>query len=296
MADPLAAVKQLGIMFAKAGMAGCDRVEQGEFLALACMAERKSPFDIVRTYHIVDGKLSMRADAMLARFREAGGKVKWEQFDDKAAVGAWSIDGNETRISYTIEEAQKADLTTSKNPNWKRRPDAMLRARCISKAVRMLAPEVVAGVYTPEEISDATDTTTRQVEPLLPTATASTAAPPENQKVIEVEIVKEPQAVDSSKPATAAGAIQGANSYVPAAATEAPKPFTAVIGEGGMLTLGTQQAIIGAIGEANMDELIKYLLKRQWLQDGQSIAFLTTERAQKILNNPAGVLLTIGAK
>ena len=30
----------------------------------------------------------------------------------------------------------------------------MLRARCISKAVRMLAPEVVAGVYTPEETED----------------------------------------------------------------------------------------------------------------------------------------------
>ena len=30
----------------------------------------------------------------------------------------------------------------------------MLRARCISKAVRMLAPEVVAGIYTPEETED----------------------------------------------------------------------------------------------------------------------------------------------
>ena len=30
----------------------------------------------------------------------------------------------------------------------------MLRARCISKAVRMLAPEVVAGIYTPEETEE----------------------------------------------------------------------------------------------------------------------------------------------
>ncbi len=30
----------------------------------------------------------------------------------------------------------------------------MLRARCISKAIRMLAPEVVAGIYTPEETED----------------------------------------------------------------------------------------------------------------------------------------------
>ena len=32
----------------------------------------------------------------------------------------------------------------------------MLRARCISKAVRMLAPEVVAGIYTPEETEEFT--------------------------------------------------------------------------------------------------------------------------------------------
>jgi hypothetical protein len=30
----------------------------------------------------------------------------------------------------------------------------MLRARCISKAIRMLAPEVVAGVYATEEAAD----------------------------------------------------------------------------------------------------------------------------------------------
>jgi hypothetical protein len=56
----------------------------------------------------------------------------------------------------------------------------MLRARCISKAIRMLAPEVVAGVYTPEEAADfaapsapAQPTPTRQTVNVTPESTFS---------------------------------------------------------------------------------------------------------------------------
>ena len=153
--DPVSATAQLGEWIASSGMFGCTKVEQGHILALQCLAERKSPFDIKRTYHLIQGQISMRADAMLAGYRQRGGKVIWKQFDAKAAIATWKYDGNEVEISYTLDDAKQAGLWPAKaGTGWSKDPAAMLRARCISKAVRMLAPEVVMGVYTPEEVSD----------------------------------------------------------------------------------------------------------------------------------------------
>ena len=55
MSNPVEAVDRLGIMFAKSGMFGCDNENAGKMLALVCMAERKSPTDILRQYDIIGG-------------------------------------------------------------------------------------------------------------------------------------------------------------------------------------------------------------------------------------------------
>jgi hypothetical protein len=160
IADPVSATAQLGEWIASSGMFGCTKIEQGHILALQCLAERKSPFDIKRTYHLINGQISMRSDAMLAGYRQRGGKVVWKQFDAKAAVAVWKYDGNEVEISFSLEDAKVAGLWPAKaGSGWAKDPAAMLRARCISKAVRMLAPEVVMGVYTPEEVTDFTTET-----------------------------------------------------------------------------------------------------------------------------------------
>jgi hypothetical protein len=99
----------------------------------------------------------MRSDAMLAGYRARGGKILWKQFDSRAAIALWTYDGNACEISFTTEDAKMAGLLPAKpGSGWAKDPSAMLRARCISKAVRMLAPEVVAGIYTPEETEEFT--------------------------------------------------------------------------------------------------------------------------------------------
>jgi len=142
----------------EARMFGCSNEAQGRVLALACIAERKNPLELVRTYHIIDGKLSMRADAMLAEFRKLGGKVRWTATGDdgKEAKAIFSFEDVDTEIGYSIEDAKRAGLVKDKSA-WVKDPGAMLRARVTSKAVRMLAPEIVAGYYTPEEIDDVAD-------------------------------------------------------------------------------------------------------------------------------------------
>ena len=155
ISDPITAIEKMGEWIASSGMLGCTKVEQGKLIAWQCAAERKTPFDFKREYHIINGSLSMRSDAMLAGYRARGGKVLWKQFDSKAAIALWTFDGNSCEISFTTEDAKLAGLLPAKpGSGWAKDPSAMLRARCISKAIRMLAPEVVAGVYTPEENED----------------------------------------------------------------------------------------------------------------------------------------------
>jgi len=151
----LEAVKELGSWIARSGVFNCQKDEQGNMIALECLATRKTPFDFKREFHLVNGSLTMRSDAMLAGYRTRGGKVIWKQFDSTAAIGVWKYDGNECEIGFTTEDAKIAGLLPAKpGSGWAKDPSAMLRARCISKAIRMLAPEVVAGVYTPEEAAD----------------------------------------------------------------------------------------------------------------------------------------------
>jgi hypothetical protein len=177
----LEAVKELGSWIARSGVFNCQKDEQGNMIALECLATRKTPFDFKREFHLVNGSLTMRSDAMLAGYRTRGGKVIWKQFDSTAAIGVWKFDGNECEIGFTTEDAKIAGLLPAKpGSGWQKDPSAMLRARCISKAIRMLAPEVVAGVYTPEEAADFASSptptitaTTRQTVNVTPESTFS---------------------------------------------------------------------------------------------------------------------------
>lgn len=151
--DPTDAIEKLGTWFTKSGMYGCEKVEQGIVLALHCVSQKKDPLELLRTHHLIQGRLSMRADAMLAAYRERGGKVKWVTFDDKTAEADFIFEGETTRICYSIDEAKKAGLVRNNSP-WTKQPSSMLRARLISKAVRMICPEVNSGLYSPEEVRD----------------------------------------------------------------------------------------------------------------------------------------------
>lgn len=155
VSDPMAAAEQLGVWIAKSGMFGCERAEQGAILAMQCIVERKAPLELAKHYHIINGRLSLRADAMLALYRERGGKVQWQQFDANGAKARWIYDGNDLVMAYTTEDAKQAGLLPARpGSGWAKFPAEMMRARLISKAVRMIAPEVCTGAYTPEEIQD----------------------------------------------------------------------------------------------------------------------------------------------
>ena len=61
----------------------------------------------------------------------------------------------ETTFSITWAQMVLSGFTTK--DNWKRMPKEMMRARCLTYAVRALFPEVLGGFYTDIEIADTSD-------------------------------------------------------------------------------------------------------------------------------------------
>jgi hypothetical protein len=157
MSDPLAAIKTLGGAIFKSGIFGLDKPEQGEVLAMQCLAERKSPLELARTYHFIQGQLAIRSDALLAKFHQAGGSVTWTTRTDTEVIARFQRGVSFANIVATIDEyiangtATKADGKTLKD-NWRKWPRRMLTARAISEGVRLIAPECCFGVYVAEEI------------------------------------------------------------------------------------------------------------------------------------------------
>ena len=163
IADPMAAMEQMGMVLYRSGMFGCGNADQGKLLALACMCERRNPVEMSRTYHIIEGKLAMRADAMQAAFLTAGGRIQWIETTGEVCRAKFlhpEFAPEGVTVEVTMQELSDSGVATSAKTgaakdNYRKFPRQMLRARCISEAVRMVMPQIVAGVYTPEEVGDA---------------------------------------------------------------------------------------------------------------------------------------------
>ena len=170
---------QLADAFCRSGLFGVRTRDQAIALMAICEAEGLHPAKAVQEYHIIQGRPALKADAMLARFQAAGGKVKWTSMTDQRVAGEFSHpQGGSVEIDWTIDMAKRAGLT--KNPTWNQYPRAMLRARCISEGIRTVFPGVVVGTYTPEEVQD--------MDPSSVAPSVRQAPPPPAPEPVEVVI------------------------------------------------------------------------------------------------------------
>lgn len=150
---PVDQIERMALAVAKSGLFGVKTPDQAMALMLVAQAEGMHPAIAARDYHVINGRPTLRADAMLARFQQAGGKVEWGEYTDQRVVGTFAHpQGGSVRIEWTTKMAQDAGLT--RNPTWKSYPRQMLRARCISEGIRTIYPGVAIGTYTPEEAED----------------------------------------------------------------------------------------------------------------------------------------------
>lgn len=182
---PVSEVERMAVAVAKSGLFGVSTPEQALALMLVAQAEGRHPASAAKEYHIIKGRPALKADAMLARFQQAGGKVSWDERSDTKVSATFLHElGGSLAVTWTIDDAKRAGLASG--DNWKKYPRQMLSARVISEGVRAVYPSVVSGIYTPEEVQD--------FEPTEPIKATPVIAKPvfkkqEDPEVVEAEIL-----------------------------------------------------------------------------------------------------------
>lgn len=305
MQDPILAIERLGSMMAKSGLSGAEKTETGMMLAWACMAERKSPFEIFRTYHLVEGKLAMRSDAMLAGFRQRGGKVKWTQFDATAAIGVFSFEGTDTEVGFTMEDAKRMEVVRPRS-GWTKAPDAMLRARCIGKAIRMLCPEVISGYLSVEEITDNPDDAP-QKEIVLPKSsvdpddnyTAPKRGPgrPSKQPYAPIDVLASPIPTLVTEPPKTIP-VEPEKNPEPCASPVSDEGFTVIAGNDGGINNETVSHLLRLFGTDEAAAFAWLKNKPHWFvaQKSDNLSALLAAKAQMIIDKYPAFLKQLNTK
>lgn len=167
------------------GFCGFTKPEQVITLALIAQEEGRSIGAVARDYHVIQGHPTLKADAMLARFQAAGGKIKWLELSDKRVAAEFTHESCGTFVmEWTIEMAKKAGLTGK--DIWNKFPRAMLKARVISEGIRTALPSVLCGAYTPEEAAN--------MEPLQPVEADVVKETPK-ETPLNFDLMDEPQCI-----------------------------------------------------------------------------------------------------
>lgn len=156
-------ILELGKMLAQSGMFGVRSEAQGGVVAMTCYTENISLTQFKQKYHFIEqgNTLSMRTDFILSEFYKREGKVKFVSNTDEVVEMIFTNknfpDGY--TVKHTLKEFMDKKVATSSKTgklkdNWAKHPANMLRARCVSDAIRVVDPEIIAGFYPQEVVQD----------------------------------------------------------------------------------------------------------------------------------------------
>lgn len=131
-----------------------------------------APMQSVRALVLIKGKPTLSADAMGALVKSRRDVCEYlllRTSDATKAVYETKRVGDPaaTTMGFTIEEARTAKLN---GDNWQKFPNAMLRARALSAICRAVYPDLLLGVYEPDELA-------REERDVTPKAEVVDAAP-----------------------------------------------------------------------------------------------------------------------
>ncbi len=132
---------------------GVQSAEQALVLMMVAQSEGMAPIQAMQRYDVISGRPAKKAQAMLADFLSAGGRVQWHEHNDKACEATFTHPtGGEIRVRWDLDKAKKAGLLGK--DNWQKHTEAMLHARCVSNGVRFVYPQATGGMYDPTEVQD----------------------------------------------------------------------------------------------------------------------------------------------
>ena len=204
-------LEQIGMMAKAVSDSGLFGIKsEAAAFSLMCIAQADGipPIKAAVQYHIIDGKPSLKSEAMLARFQASGGKIRWkERTPQRCTLWLEHPQAGEIEVTWDIERAKAAGLAGRNT--WKAYPAQMMSARCISEGIRALYPVCVGGFYTPEEVRDFdAPPTAPQPESPNPAKAAKAAMPkpkaakpdPQEAEIVE-NAFSEPPKPETKEPA-----------------------------------------------------------------------------------------------
>lgn len=143
-----------------------------------------APMQSIRGIHIIEGKPSLSADAMagivLASPKCEALRVV-ESTEERVTVLAKRTGQPEVKFSFSMKDAERAGLAGK--GNWRSYPRNMMRARATAAACRAVWPDLLMGIYSPEELAD-------EKEVNAPPMSTS-APPPPRPSPVEAQVVRE---------------------------------------------------------------------------------------------------------
>ena len=144
--------KTAAAIYASGTFSNCRSVEQAIVFVLTGNELGLQPMIAMRSLQVVKGKICLSADMM-----EAVALKRCSSFDlvestaDRCTYTTKRYTSSEPQsYTYTMEEAVRSGI--AKGEFWRKYPEAMLRARCKATLARIAYPDLLAGIYDPEEM------------------------------------------------------------------------------------------------------------------------------------------------
>ena len=142
----------------KAGVFGAEVTSADKAFAVLLKGHELgfTPMAAAGSISIIKGKVSLSADATVALCKRSAACLYLRLVASTEEVATYETqrhgDPSPTTLSYTIAMATRAGLTGSQT--WRGHAHAMLRARCGAAIARAVYPDLVAGIYDPDEVAE----------------------------------------------------------------------------------------------------------------------------------------------
>jgi len=125
-----------------------------------------TPMHALQTVEVIQGKPTLNAAGLQALAIKAGGEIEDLELTDEVCRLKITRGKLSREFKYTMKDAIKAGLATK--DNWKKMPQDMLYARCVSRGVRRMFADILKGFYSAEEMRDSVKQEPRNVTPTEP--------------------------------------------------------------------------------------------------------------------------------
>ena len=157
-------VTRLATIAVKSKLTKLGLVEEAAVILMTGRELGLAPMQSLRGIYVVDGKPTLSADMMVAVIRKSGQCETWRVVESTAERCTITTrrkgESADAARTWTRADADRAGVT-HKDP-WRKYPAAMLRHRCAADLARQEYPDVLLGLYDPDEM----DASPAVVEPV----------------------------------------------------------------------------------------------------------------------------------